>query len=51
MTDIESLEALDYWVEELDRNASPDIVRFLVAAKIDDIDETQVTKQVAQEYS
>ena len=51
VTDIESLEALDYWVEELDRNASPEIVRFLVAAKIDDIDETQVTKQVAQEYS
>ena len=39
-TDADSLDALDYWVEELDKNASPNIVRFLVAAKIDDIDET-----------
>ena len=51
VTDEESLEALDYWIEELDRNASPDIVRFLVGAKVDDIDETQVSKQVAQEYA
>lgn len=40
VTDEESLEALDYWVDELDRNANPNIVRFLVAAKTDDIDET-----------
>ena len=47
VTDVESLEALDYWVDELDRNAAPNIVRFLVAAKTDDIDETQVTKSMA----
>ena len=51
VTDVESLEALDYWVDELDRNAAPNIVRFLVAAKTDDIDETQVTKSMAQEYA
>ncbi len=48
---MESLEALDYWTNELDRNASPNIVRFLVAAKTDDIDNVEVDKSMAREYA
>ena len=51
VTDIESLEALDYWVDELDRNGSDKTVRFLVAAKTDDVDETQVSKADQQAYA
>ena len=50
-TEIESLESLEYWINELDQNTSPDTVRFLVAAKTDDIDNTEVSKSQAQEFA
>ena len=50
VTDYESFDALQYWVSQLDENADPNCIKFVVGTKIDDndVEESEVvTKTVA----
>lgn len=52
VTDYESLDALKSWEKELENNAEPNVVKFIVGAKCDDTDaEEMVPKQVGVEYA
>ena len=54
VTDYESFESLQYWVNEIDENAEQHTIKFVVGAKIDDDDVEEsdaVPKSVAFEYA
>lgn len=47
VTDYESFDALEYWAEQLDQNADPNCIKFVVGAKIDDneVEESEAVKK------
>ena len=54
ITDYESFDALQFWVDELEQNAESDTIKFVVGSKIDvvDIEEGQaVPKQVGVQFA
>ena len=50
-TDIESFDALDYWVKELNSHTNMNSIKFLIGAKIDDTENDEVKTAVAKEYA
>ena len=52
VTDYESFDDLKHWEKELENNADPNVIKFVVGAKCDDTDaEETVPKQVGVEYA
>ena len=50
-TNSESFEGLDYWVKELDQCAGEEIVRCVIASKVDDDENKKVSSLDASEYA
>ena len=48
---MESFDALDYWVKELNQHTNQDSIKFLIGAKIDDTEYDEVSTSVAKEYA
>ena len=50
-TDVESFDALDYWVKELNSHTSKNSIKFLIGSKIDDTENDEVSTASAKEYA
>ena len=50
-TDIESFDALDYWVKELSSHTNKNSIKFLIGSKIDDTENDEVSTATAKEYA
>ena len=50
-TDIESFDALDYWVKELNSHTNKNSIKFLIGSKIDDTENDEVSTATAKEYA
>ena len=50
-TDLESFDALDYWVKELSTHTNCDSIKFLIGSKIDDTDNDEVSTVTAKDYA
>ena len=50
-TDIESFDALDYWVKELNSHTNINSIKFLIGSKIDDTENDEVSTATAKEYA
>ena len=50
-TDVESFDALDYWVKELNSHTNTNSIKFLIGSKIDDTENDEVSTATAKEYA
>lgn len=50
-TDVESFDALDYWVKELNSHTNTKSIKFLIGSKIDDTENDEVSTATAKEYA
>ena len=50
-TDMESFDALDYWVKELNTHTCQNSIKYLIGAKVDDAENDEVSTATAKEYA
>ncbi len=50
-TNKKSFEQINYWMENLNEHANPQIQKTLVAAKIDKYEERQVSSDIAKKFA
>lgn len=51
MVDADSLLEIQYWVDELKEHVDPSTILFLVCAKIDDIENEEISKAEGKAYA